>query len=281
MPEPIDRLVDRFLADGYSRGLSPVTVTFYRSVLGRYLRAGYGPRRDDIRKFLAELRGRGCTPQTLLTYYRPLHRFFWWCFRERHLPTFVMSGMEPPRVPQNPKRVPDDRQVRLLLKTASLRDRAIFLLAIEGGLRRREIWGLSVQDLDLPGMAVWVRGKGNRIRRVELDATTVATLRQYLKHRQNSPSERLFVTVSGKPLTLAGFDQIMRRARERLGIPVHYHLLRHYAATRDAERGMDPWQLRERLGHRSVTTTERYVHRAALRTRIGHGDRLLSMEEGL
>ena len=86
------------------------------------------------------------------------------------------------------------------------RDHAMFVLAIQTGLRISELAGLSCADAVLgTGAHVHCVGKGRKERRTPLMALTVGVLRTWLAERQGSPYDPLFPTISGRRLSSAKF----------------------------------------------------------------------------
>jgi integrase/recombinase XerD len=135
-------------------------------------------------------------------------------------------------------------------------------------LRSAEILGLDVTDVDIGGRWVKVTGKGNRERRVPLDADVASVVQVYLlAERPESASRRLFLAAKGssrgQPLTPAGLRTIFRYNRGLSGITGgHPHALRHTFGTALAEAGADLAVMQALLGHAHVDTTARYIHLA-------------------
>ncbi|HBL16943.1 MAG: hypothetical protein A2X36_08420 [Elusimicrobia bacterium GWA2_69_24] len=147
-----------------------------------------------------------------------------------------------------------------------LRDRAILELLYSSGLRRSELAGLGVGDVDLMGGVVRVFGKGARERVVPVGTAALGAIREYLKVRPREAAGE-----AGKPLWLnqrrrrlqeGGVAMIVRlRAREAgLLKPLAPHALRHSFATHLLDHGCDLRALAEMLGHKSLATTQIYTH---------------------
>jgi integrase/recombinase XerD len=82
------------------------------------------------------------------------------------------------------------------------RDRAMFVLAIQTGLRISELASLTCADLVLgPGSNVHCIGKGRKERRTPLVPLTVDVLRSWLVERKGSASQPLFPSITGRPLS--------------------------------------------------------------------------------
>ena len=62
----------------------------------------------------------------------------------------------------------------------------------------------------------------------------------------------------------SNFFMQRRRIAKKLGNPrlleIHFHTLRHWKATTEQHKTKDPWHVKEILGHKSITSTEVYIH---------------------
>lgn len=149
------------------------------------------------------------------------------------------------------------------------RDHALLMLAAQTGLRTSEILGLRCADLHLGnGPYVNCLGKGRKQRITPLTGPTVAVLRVWLDERQGEPDQPLFPTRTGGPLSR---DALERRVaqhaasaslaclslREKKVTP---HVLRHTAAMRLLQAGVDTSVIALWLGHEHVETTQIYLH---------------------
>ena len=149
------------------------------------------------------------------------------------------------------------------------RDRAMFALAIETGLRVSELTGLRCDDTHLGTAAhIACHGKGRKDRITPLTKPTAAVLRSWLAERGGLPADPLFPTSRGAPLTR---DAVARRLAKHTITAAHVcptlhsknvtpHVLRHTAAMRLLHAGVDTAVIALWLGHESVETTQTYLH---------------------
>ncbi|MGH9248302.1 MAG: tyrosine-type recombinase/integrase [Acidimicrobiales bacterium] len=173
---------------------------------------------------------------------------------------------------REPRRLPvalsQSEAAELLGSFRTWRDQAIAGLMLYCGLRSAEVLGLDVADVDIGGRWLRVIGKGQRERRVPLDADVASVIQVYLlAERPESNSARLFLVAKGpdrgQPLTAAGLRTIFRYHRDLTGIVGgHPHALRHTFGTALAEAGVDLAVMQALLGHAHVDTTARYIHLA-------------------
>jgi integrase/recombinase XerD len=149
------------------------------------------------------------------------------------------------------------------------RDLALFTLAIQTGLRLSEITSLTITSVHL-GTAPHVActGKGRKKRITPLTAATSAVLTTYLQERTIRPGQALFPNPRGLPLSADAVQQRLSchlsravatcpdLARKRITV----HTLRHTAAMRFLEAGIDTAVIALWLGHETTATTSIYLH---------------------
>jgi site-specific recombinase XerD len=175
------------------------------------------------------------------------------------------------RTPRTLPRIVDPAEVDALLAACrTLRDRAMFEAMVLGGLRRCEVLGLRLQDLDAAHRQLFiVEGKGGHQRRIPISTRWFATVGDYMRRERpaGATTDRLFVVLKGQrrgqPLSFEGLNQIFVSARQRAGLRrITCHELRHTCFTRLREAGMELEALQAQAGHRSIETTRLYVHLA-------------------
>ena len=148
------------------------------------------------------------------------------------------------------------------------RDRAMVQAMALGALRRFEVLGLRLSDLHLGEWRVFINdGKGGHQRQVSVSPSFFSTVASYMNTERpaGAPTDQLFVVLKGprrgQALSLEGLDEIMSAARARAGL-VHgtCHELRHTCLTRLREAGMSIEALQVQAGHRSIVSTQVYLH---------------------
>jgi len=133
------------------------------------------------------------------------------------------------------------------------------------GLRLGEGLALETGHIDSERLTVWVRdGKGAKDRGVPLPRPLLARLRRYWKtERPASTTKYLFIPTGGKvPLHETTLQKtfLAARAEARLTKDATIHTLRHSYATHLLEAGVSLRTIQHVLGHRSMRTTEIYMH---------------------
>lgn len=175
------------------------------------------------------------------------------------------------RTPRTLPRVLSPAEIGALIAALRThRDRAMVEAMVLGGLRRCEVLGLRLGDINAGERRVFVaEGKGGRQRIVPVSQRFFATLGHYLEEERPriSATNRLFVVLKGprrgQPLSVAGVDEVLQRARSRAGLErATCHQLRHTCFTRLREAGMALEAIQAQAGHASIESTRIYLHLA-------------------
>lgn len=172
------------------------------------------------------------------------------------------------RAPRTLPRILAPAEVNALVAALrTKRDRAMVDAMVLGGLRRCEVLGLRLADLQPGERRVFIaEGKGGHQRIVPVSARFFTTVADYLNaERPDTTAAEVFVSLKrprrGQPLSARGLDQIIRGARRRAGIDhLTCHQLRHTCLTRLREAGMALEAIQAQAGHRSIESTRIYLH---------------------
>lgn len=140
------------------------------------------------------------------------------------------------------------------------RDKAMFTLMLECGLRVGEVHNLSLEDVlldDPPRLRV--HGKGDRQRIVYLPPPAISILKEWLTSRPVTNDRAVFISLHGKRLSVTGIQFILQTYCRKAGIQVTCHQFRHAFGRRMAEANMPLTSLQKILGHNSPRTTQIYA----------------------
>jgi integrase/recombinase XerC len=153
---------------------------------------------------------------------------------------------------------PDDNEV------LGVRDRAILELLYSSGLRVSELNGIKTGDTDLTSSFVKVLGKGGVERIVPIGSKAINAIKYFLEKRNElTPKvDYLFINSRGGRLSVRSIARIVKKYANLSGIPknISPHVLRHTFATHLLGSGADLRAIQEMLGHKSLSTTQRYTH---------------------
>lgn len=246
------------------RGISrPVEVT--RPVLERFRQWLFHFRQDD---------GRALSWASQCHKLVAVKMYLKWLARSNVLLYNPAAELEMPRQPRRlPAAILTLAEVERVLATPDVsepfgvRDRAILETLYSTGMRRMEIVGLDVTDVDLDRGTVMIRqGKGRKDRMVPIGDRAVAWIDRYAlgvrPHLVVPPDDgKLFVNNRGRPYTLKGMTMACHRLVQASGVGKEgsCHIFRHTCATLMLEHGADLRSIQQMLGHEHLATTEIYT----------------------
>ena len=243
-------LVDSFLIDRRSQGLSPETIELYTKKLQYFLK--YCERQaltqcsqitpDFIRRYLLEL-SETHNPGGVHACFRPLRTMLYWIEEEEIMP----EGWKNP--------------IRKVKAPKGVRDKAMMLGLLDTGARAKEFLNINLEDVDMASGAVMIRqGKGRKPRMVFLGRKTIRAIRRYLRYRKdNHPA--LWVSTHGERMTYAALRCFLRRRAEQVGmksIPTPHDFRRAFALVM-LRNGVDIFALQKLMGHSDLQILRRYL----------------------
>ena len=260
-------LRQRMLEDMQIRNFSQNTQRSYLQQVSLFARHfhrspdGLGP--ENIRAYQLYLtKEKKLAPGSILIATSAL-RFLYTVTMKR--PWDVEEVLPMPKKPQTLPVILSPEEVRQFLSCAPRRKaRTALTVCYATGLRVSEAIALKPTDIDSQRMTIRVtQGKGQKDRDVMLSEQLLTILRDW--YRFARPTEWLFPgVIPGSHITRSGIENACTLAHERSGLskPVTPHSLRHAFACHLLEYGTDLRTIQLLLGHRSLSTTARYLRLA-------------------
>lgn len=152
-------------------------------------------------------------------------------------------------------------QICGIMSVAKGRDKAIFVVLVNTGLRVSELIDLTIEDFGENGIKIC--GKGRKVRTVYLNNSCVNAIKEYLPKRKTG-CNRLFVSNHGTPMAEKNINQMLKKLAKQADMNdvaewITPHSCRRTFATTMAENGMSISTLAKAMGHSSIRTTERYI----------------------
>lgn len=283
------RLVEEYLFTLTLRGLSPATIYSRRKTFAPFIawcleRAIVRPADvtveilDGYRRHLY----RRATPTGGVLSFRSqqqhliaLRGLFAWLTKQRHIAFDPASGIELPKTPDRlPRNVLTATQAETILAmpdvttVLGLRDRVMLEVLYATGVRRTELAGIQVPDINLVKRTLFVsEGKGAKDRIIPLGERATVWVQKYLVDARpvlqgtTLGDPALFITRDGTRLCTAHLSKRVERYIRAAGIPEGgAHMFRHTVATLMLEGGADVRWVQAMLGHKSLASTQIYTH---------------------
>ena len=246
------RLVNSFISDRESRGLSPNTIKFYEGYLTRFVNTLSVPilqqTKHDISEFITSRR---CNAGGKHAYFRVLRTFYNWCKSEELLTDTPMKNIKAPKVPRPLRYSVNLSNLKVLLESCGeVKETLVVSLLADTGLRLSELAGVEVSDINLSSNTITVWGKGSTQRLVTYGSFTRDIIDKYILFYR--PKSKLF------ELKSRGIAQILSRMEIRTGIKCNAHSFRRTFATESIRNGMNLFHVQSLLGHSSLTMTRIY-----------------------
>ena len=225
---------------------------------------------QHIRRFVAQLHGRGLDGRSLARMLSAWRGFYRYLARDHGYPHNPCAGLRAPKARKSlPHALSPDEAGRMMDipddGVLAIRDKAIFELFYSSGLRLSELTSLALGDINFGDATVRVTGKGARTRVVPVGSQAIIAVKKWLEQRALLAKEgtaALFVNRNGTPLGARGIQLRMKQWALKLGLAanVHPHVLRHSFASHVLQSSGDLRAVQEMLGHASISTTQVYTH---------------------
>lgn len=285
-------------------GKSPKTILFYSSNLKLfqvYIKNRHLPDSIDIfeinllRDYITYLMNRNkylthpsraisTEPVSIATVHchvRTLRAFFGWLHREGLIKENIASNLKPPRIPRKIISTLSDGEIKAILDafnqgdTTDFRNKAIFMILIDSGLRIGELSNLKMSGIKQNGSILQVMGKGQKERIVPIGINAQRALQRYLfrdrSKAMNPEIDYVFLSQYGQHLTENGIKLALKRIARKSDVTrLHAHLCRHTFATRFLNNGGDIFTLQQILGHSTLEMVRHYANVSSSQIQLQH-----------
>jgi integrase len=231
----------------------------------------------DLQGFFRDLIDADKSPALCADVKRLLSKVFKKAQAEDLITKNPLSGVKLPPVHRREVKPLTPEQVKAIADNILPRYRAAVLIAAYGGLRVSEIGGLRAEDVNLRTGKINIRqavAKGGGVhvnkpktragkRTVALPEFVLIELGKHILAFPPTPEgARVFSTSTGGYVQADAINKPFRHACDKAGLPdVHFHDLRHTAASLAIAAGASPKAVQERLGHANISVTlDTYSH---------------------
>ncbi len=218
----------------------------------------------------------GLSAKTVYNIHGILHVALRQAVRWRLLAVNPMDAVEPPKLRRREMHVASSRDIAALLGAVGKSDYRIpIMIALATGMRRGEVLGLKWEDLGIEKCTLNVRRsitqipgckpapkepKTGRARIVAIPLSIVKLLQAHqaeqLRSAHANDQDWICTHPDGSPITPNAMTKSFMRIRDKLGIKISFHGLRHTQATELILAGVPVRVVSERLGHANTTITQ-------------------------
>lgn len=237
-----------------------------------------------IRSWVISLMEAGLSGRSINRKTAALKSYYKYLVRIGRIQTSPLAGHRPIKSARKVE-VPfsEDEMLRLLADWPEadtyedLRDQLIVELLYTTGMRRAELIGLTLSDLDLGRGTLKVLGKRNKERILPLLKGMAPRIGRYLKARAaefpEAASDHFFLTGSGNKVYDTLVYRIINKYLSKVSAKSKKspHILRHTFATHLLNQGADMNSVKELLGHTSLASTQVYTHNSIAELKRIHG----------
>ena len=273
-------LIDQFIAYIQAeKRFSPLTVEAYQRDMEQfaaYLKADF--ELDDltcakttmVKSYIVKLKEDGLVNRSINRKISTLRTFYKYCLREGLIEKTPMTGIKALKLPKTLVKFVTETDINKVSfgegdDFSTCRDRLLFELLYQTGMRQAELRGLKDGDVDKMDMQLKIHGKRNKDRFVPLSKEMIALIEQYQALRDatfTNKAERLLLNDKGEEMTpsfvyhkvhhmLEGVTTLKQKSP---------HVLRHTFATHLLDEGASLVAIQKLLGHEDLATTQIYAH---------------------
>lgn len=243
--------VERLLAQLENDGRRQSTVNNYRKALRHLVKHGANlldpeNTKEVLAKSLMKARTKKCNVVPILDYWFDFMGIQW------KRPRYSGARAEIPYMPT-------EQEIDTLISGCGKKMATYLQLLKDTGARCGEISRLNWASIDFQRKVVRINAraeKGSNSRIVPISAKAAEMLNNLPRN-----GERIFVNAEN--IRSSFFIQRRGLARKLANLrllQIHFHTLRHWKGTEEQHRTKDPWHVKELLGHKSITSTETYIH---------------------
>jgi len=261
----------------FERGMMPKTIREIISIVKALSEELSNPTLKSItttkiREFLYQKKKeRMWTNKTFRNKRQYLKTFFDYCMREDFIKINPIEKIEKPKIPKRLPRCLNKQQIDSLLMHLDCykwfnileekRNKAIIRTFLLTGIRLNELLKMKTTSVNLEESEIIIyQGKGRKDRIVPIHPDLLPYLKSYHDFKRKKPTTFFFSSIrSDSSLTENNLYRIIKKLRKLIGFHFAPHMLRHTFGKLAIEANLNPFKLKEIMGHSDIQTTQIYI----------------------
>jgi site-specific recombinase XerD len=273
--ETLKNLLPKFVKDLEIKGRSPSTILAYRADLEQLVdfctkkNIGFPDQvtQEIIEAFRDTLLTEKYTPKTVSRKLNAVKTFFRYLVNEGYLDKDPSQNVAHPKIqPSVPKYLSplEYRALRDVVRDDA-RIAAIIELILQTGMRISEVANLKIDNIS--GTEIVIEPYATQPeRKIPLNKPAKEAIDRYLRERPKTDSPYLFVSKNGKPLAVRNIRAAIDRYMQKAEVPDYsVNDLRTTFIVENLKYGVDLVLLSQVVGHKRLSTTERYLELAEVK----------------
>ena len=273
-------LIDQFIAYIQAeKRFSPLTVEAYQRDMNQF--AGFlkvefeiddltQAKTTMVKSYIVRLKEEGLVNRSINRKMSTLRTFYKYCLRENLIEKSPMTGIKALKLPKTLVKFVTETDINKVsfgdeADFPTCRDRLLFEMLYQTGMRQAELRGLKDGDVDKMGMQLKIHGKRNKDRFVPLSSQMIKLIVQYQALRDatfTDRADRLLLNDKGEETTPSFIYNKVHHMLEGVTTLKQKspHVLRHTFATHLLDEGASLVAIQRLLGHEDLATTQIYAH---------------------
>ena len=272
--QTIKNLLPKFINSLEEKGRSPSTILAYRADLEQLVEFTKGKNiiypdqvtQEVIEAFRDTLLAEKYTPKTVSRKLNAVKTFFRFLMEENYVDKDPSQNVAHPKIQASVPKYLSPLEYRALRDVVrdDARIAAIIELILQTGLRISEVANLKLENIKKEELLIEAHATQPK-RDIPLNRPAKEAIERYQKDRPKTDSPYLFVSKNGKPLAVRNIRAAIDRYMQRAEIPDYsVNDLRTTFIVQNLKAGVDLVLLSQVVGHKRLSTTERYLELAGV-----------------
>ena len=273
--QTLKNLLPMFIKHLEEKGRSPSTILAYRADLEQliaFMEGKQKPFPEDITQeyieaFRDTLLADKYTPKTVSRKLNAVKTFFRYLMAENHISKDPSASVAHPKIEISMPKYLSQMEYRALRDVVrdDIRIAAIIELILQTGMRISEVANLKIENIKPD--KVKIEAYATQVARdSSSNASPKEAIEAYKKVRPSTDSPYLFVSKNGKPLAVRNIRAAIDRYMQKADIPGYsVNDLRTTFIVENLKAGVDLVLLSQVVGHKRLSTTERYLELADIK----------------